>query len=82
MPEPVTTPEPRHGNQIGDAKRVRLCGGPFIDPHTMDDLKRWQVAGASYGVAIDRLAVHAKSTGFDPVSNKILKTKKRTALKG
>lgn len=80
MPEPIQHPQP-HGNQLGDAKRVRLCGGPFIDPNTMADLKRWQEAGASYGVAIDRLTVHANSTGFDPVSNTILKTKKRTTPK-
>lgn len=85
MPEPVTpTAEHKHGNLIGEAPRVRLCGGPFIDANTMADLKIWQGRGTSYGVAIDRLAVHAKSSGFDPVTNTVLsqKTKNRTTRKG
>lgn len=84
MPEPVTPPaEHKHGNLLGDAPRVRLCGGPFIDAATMSDLKAWQARGASYGVAIDRLAQHAKASGFDPVTNKVLrqKTKNRTTPK-
>ncbi len=78
MPEPI---QPKHGNVIGDALRVRLCGGPFIDRHSMETLKDWQIRGTSYGLTIDRLITHAKTTGFDPVLNKILKTKNRTAPK-
>ena len=84
MPEPVKEPGDKpHGNLIGDAPRVRLCGGPFIDSHTMADLKPWQGRGASYGVAIDRLVTHAKASAFDPVTNKVLrqKTKNRTTPK-
>lgn len=80
MPEPVQHPaEHKHGNLLGDAPRVRLCGGPFVDAHTMADLKGWQARGTSYGVAIDRLAQHAKATGFDPVANRIVSsTQKKT----
>lgn len=84
MAEPVTPPaEHKHGNLIGDAPRVRLCGGPFIDANTMGLLKYWQSCGTSFGVAIDRLAQHAKASGFDPVTNKVLrqKTKNRTTPK-
>lgn len=79
MPEPAQPAEHKHGNLLGDAPRVRLCGGPFIDAATMSDLKAWQARGTSYGVAIDRLAQHAKTTGFDPVVNRIVSsTQKKT----
>jgi len=76
MPEPI---QPKHGNMIGDLPRVRLCGGPFIDSHTMADLKTWQSRGTSYGVAIDRLVKFAHQAGFDPVTETFVKqTKTRT----
>lgn len=80
MPDPVPSPElPKHGNLIGDTPRVRLCGGPFIDAHTMADLKNWQARGTSYGVAIDRLVKFAHQAGFDPVTELFVKqTKTRT----
>jgi hypothetical protein len=94
MGEPTKEPgEKPHGNLIGDAPRVRLCGGPFIDSHTMADLKTWQGRGTSYGVAIDRLVKFAHTAGFDPVTETfvkqtkvrtpfpLLKTKKRTTPK-
>jgi hypothetical protein len=77
MPEPVTAPaEHKHGNLLGAAPRVRLCGGPFIDVNTMTDLKSWQKRGTSYGVAIDRLAKLAHTTGFDPVTETFAKQTK------
>jgi hypothetical protein len=95
MPEITKEPGDKpHGNQLGEQPRVRLCGGPFIDAHTMADLKTWQTRGASYGVAIDRLVKLAHTTGFDPVTESFVKqtksrtpfpaqkTKKRTTPKG
>lgn len=71
-----------HGNLLGSAPRVRLCGGPFIDAGTMADLKHWQERGLSFGVAIDRLVTNAERMGFDPVTNRFRKqTKNRTTPK-
>lgn len=67
---------PKHGNQLGDLPRVRLCGGPFVDHHTMADLKTWQSRGTSYGVAIDRLVKFAHTSGFDPVTETFRKQTK------
>lgn len=78
MPDAVASPAepPKHGNLIGDTPRVRLCGGPFIDSHTMADLKAWQSRGTSYGIAIDRLVLFAHKAGFDPVTDSFVKQTK------
>jgi hypothetical protein len=70
-----------HGNMLGNAPRVRLCGGPFIDAGTMARLKHWQARGLSLGVAIDRLTTLAEAVGFDPVSKRFRQTKIRTTPK-
>lgn len=62
---------PKHWNQRGDEKRIRLAGGPPVDPHTLATLTEWQKRGVSYGVLIDRLTTFAKDIGFDPVLNRI-----------
>ena len=73
---PINAPHPaKHHLQIGDEKRIRLCGGPFIDTHTLADLTVWHRKQVSYGVILDRLTQHAKRTGFDPVTNTIIKKK-------
>lgn len=58
-----------HGNQRGDAPRVRIQGGPFVDPTTRDLFLEWNRAGASIGAAIDSLVAYALRTGFDPSSD-------------
>ena len=68
----------KHHLQLGDQKRIRLCGGPTIDYHTLADLTWWHRHGVSYGVIIDRITTHALLSGFDPVTNKI-SVKKPTA---
>jgi hypothetical protein len=60
---------PRHHLQKGDEKRIRLAGGPFVDSHTLADFTLWHRRGISQGIIIDRLTLHAKATGFDPVTN-------------
>jgi hypothetical protein len=59
-----------HGNQRGPALRVRLNGGPFIDPITMGYLTEWNEMGVSFGALIDRLVTHAILTRFDPRKDK------------
>jgi hypothetical protein len=65
-----TTPKP-HGNQRGPALRVRLNGGPFVDPATLAIMSSWNAAGVSYGVQIDRCVSHAVASGYSPVSDTI-----------
>lgn len=71
----------KHANQRGDKPRVRLNGGPFVDPATLDRLTTWQRQGVSYGALIDRLTCHAFSTGFDPVFMTSTKKKKPAPAK-
>jgi hypothetical protein len=74
--QPIHAPlSHKHHLQIGEEKRIRLSGGPFIDTHTLADLTVWHCQGISYGVLIDRLTQHAKATGFDPVTNTTPKKK-------
>jgi len=65
---PIHAPTPKHWNQLGDGKRIRLAGGPPVDPHTLATLTEWQKRGVSYGVLIDRLVSLAQDLDFDPVS--------------
>jgi hypothetical protein len=60
--------EHKHWNQKGTAPRVRLGGGPFIDPVTKAQLDLWQAEGMSYGEIIDRLTTFAAFSGFNPNS--------------
>jgi hypothetical protein len=67
--KPIHAPAPhKHWNQLGDEKRIRLAGGPPVDPHTLATLTEWQKRGVSYGVLIDRLTALAIDLEFDPVS--------------
>jgi hypothetical protein len=67
--KPIHAPlPPKHWNQIGDAPRIRLAGGPTVDPNTLATLSEWQKRGVSYGVAIDRLVQLATDLEFDPVT--------------
>ena len=75
LPEPVRRPP----NQHGDEPRIRLAGGPFVDPTTLADLHGFQKRGVSYGVAIDRLVTFAKKMGFDPVLETFIATTDLTA---
>ena len=58
----------RHPNQRGTEHRVRLNGGPWVDPTTLATMARWNAAGVSYGALIDRLAAYAVAHGYDPTT--------------
>lgn len=60
-----------HGNQRGPALRVRLNGGPFVDPETLAIMSSWNASGVSYGMQIDRCVSHAVASGYSPVSDTI-----------
>jgi hypothetical protein len=66
-PMRVNAQPPRpHPNQKGDAPRVRLSGGPFVDSYTLAQMAAWHQQGPSFGELVDRLTAHAQATGFDP----------------
>ena len=64
----------KHANQRGDAPRVRLNGGPFVDRATLAILVKWNASGVSYGAIIDRLTRHAVTIGYSPVPRKSKRT--------
>jgi hypothetical protein len=66
-PMRVNVLPPKHHLQKGEEKRVRLSGGPFVDPATLAQLAEWHHLGPSFGELIDRLTAHAQATGFDPL---------------
>lgn len=68
MPPKLPGSKP-HGNQRGPSLRVRLNGGPFVDPETLAIMASWNAAGVSYGVQIDRCVSHAIASGYSPVSD-------------
>lgn len=79
MHAPLPAQPKRPPNQHGDEPRIRLAGGPFVDPTTLADLHGFQKRGVSYGVTIDRLVTFAKRMGFDPVTETFIATTDLTA---
>jgi hypothetical protein len=74
-PHNPTMPDQPHHNQKGPEPRVRLGGGPFIDPITKKQLDIWHGQGLSYGEIIDRLTTYAVFSSFNPITLKHQPTK-------
>ncbi len=77
---PMKADQPHH-NQKGPAPRVRLGGGPFIDPITKQQLDIWHADGLSYGEIIDRLTTYAVFSSLNPLTLKHQQTKNPQSTK-